>query len=159
MTNKIYKTAQGKTVDLGALILQNEQTRAVGNMNVNARGDILDSGNKVIETKNKQVTRQYRQTTNVSADRKVHTSNGNAHRAAEKTKNVPVQEPETFVEDIGLDEPMIESPLPQDIEQPELNKLIPPGGLAAAIARTKLIKQEKEKTLRERQQAQKLRKI
>ena len=51
MTRKTYKTAQGKTIDLGALLLQNEQVRAVGNMNVNARGDLLDGSNRVIEQK------------------------------------------------------------------------------------------------------------
>jgi hypothetical protein len=42
MSQKIYKSAQGKVVDLGTLMLQNESVRAVGNMGVNARGDVLD---------------------------------------------------------------------------------------------------------------------
>ena len=48
MTGKIYKSAMGKPVDLGSLILENENIRAVGNMNVNARGDVLDSANQEI---------------------------------------------------------------------------------------------------------------
>ena len=63
MTKKIYKTAMGKTVDISALILQNENVRAVGNMNVNARGDLVDSTNQTIDKKNRQVQRQYAQTT------------------------------------------------------------------------------------------------
>lgn len=59
MTNQVYKTAQGKSVDMGALRLQNENVRAVGNMNANARGDILDDQNKVITTKNQQLKKQY----------------------------------------------------------------------------------------------------
>lgn len=59
MTKQVYKTAQGKTIDMGKLMLQNEQVRAVGNMNVNARGDLLDSQNRVITSKNRQVNRQY----------------------------------------------------------------------------------------------------
>ena len=59
MTKKIYRTAQGRTIDLGALMLQNENTRAVGNMNVNARGDLIDDKNQVITDKTKQVKRQY----------------------------------------------------------------------------------------------------
>jgi hypothetical protein len=59
MTKKIYRSANGKVVDMGKLILQNENTRAVGNMGVNARGDILDHENRVISTKNQQVKRQY----------------------------------------------------------------------------------------------------
>ena len=59
MTKKTYRTAQGKTVDMGRLILQNEQTRAVGNMNVNARGDAVDDMNRPVVSKNQQVNRQY----------------------------------------------------------------------------------------------------
>jgi hypothetical protein len=35
MTKSLYKTAQGKSIDMGALRLQNEKVRAVGNMKVN----------------------------------------------------------------------------------------------------------------------------
>lgn len=63
MTNKTYKTAQGKTVDMGRLVLQNEQTRAVGNMKVNARGDIVDDMNKPISSKPQQVNNQYNKQT------------------------------------------------------------------------------------------------
>lgn len=63
MTRKIYKTAQGKTVDMGALILQNEHVRAVGNMGVNAAGDLIDSNNQVIDQRNRQVQRQYNKQT------------------------------------------------------------------------------------------------
>lgn len=59
MTRQVYKTAQGKTVDMGALRLQNENVRAVGNMKTNARGDIIDDQNRVIASKNQQVARQY----------------------------------------------------------------------------------------------------
>jgi hypothetical protein len=59
MTRKVYKSAMGKTVDLGSLILQNEQVRAVGNMGVNAVGDVVDSTNQVIDQRNRQVQRQY----------------------------------------------------------------------------------------------------
>lgn len=59
MTKKVYRTAQGKTIDLGRLMLQNEQVRAVGNMGVNARGDLLDDKNQVVATKSRQVKRQY----------------------------------------------------------------------------------------------------
>lgn len=59
MTSKVYKTAQGKSIDMGALILKNENTRAVGNMKVNARGDLVDDMNNVIESKPQQVNRQY----------------------------------------------------------------------------------------------------
>ena len=59
MTQKVYKTAQGKTVDMGRLMVQNEKTRAVGNMKVNARGDMVDDLNNVVSTKTQQVNNQY----------------------------------------------------------------------------------------------------
>jgi hypothetical protein len=71
MTRKVYKSAMGKTVDLGSLILQNEQVRAVGNMGVNAAGDVIDSGNQVIDQRNRQVQRQYhRQTSSATPESK-----------------------------------------------------------------------------------------
>lgn len=64
MTKSVYRTAQGKMIDMGKLVLQNEQVRAVGNMNVNARGDLLDGKDRVISTKPQQVNKHYnRQTT------------------------------------------------------------------------------------------------
>lgn len=59
MTKQIYKTAQGQTVDMGALRLQNEQVRAVGNMKVNARGDLLDVSGNVISSRTEQVNSEY----------------------------------------------------------------------------------------------------
>jgi len=41
------KTAKGKTLDMGALAAQNEETRAISNMPINARGDIIDNRGKV----------------------------------------------------------------------------------------------------------------
>ena len=63
MAGKIYKTALGKTVDMGKLSLQHEKVRAVGNMKVNARGDIVDDMNRVISSKNDQVNKQYNKQT------------------------------------------------------------------------------------------------
>lgn len=63
MTQKIYKTANGKTVDMGSLALKNEQVRAVGNMKVNARGDQVDDNNRIIASKPEQVQRQYQRQT------------------------------------------------------------------------------------------------
>ena len=55
-----YRTAHGKTVDIDKLRLQNEDTIAVGNMKVNARGDQLGQGGKVIATRNEVMNQQYK---------------------------------------------------------------------------------------------------
>ena len=45
----VYRTAKGKEIDLGKLINQNELVPAVGNAKVNARGDKLGEGGKIIK--------------------------------------------------------------------------------------------------------------
>lgn len=47
----IHKTANGKYLDMSQLIIQNEREIAVGNAKVNARGDILGEGGKVIHSR------------------------------------------------------------------------------------------------------------
>ena len=59
MTKEIHRSANGKSVDMGALRLKNENVRAVGNMRVNARGDLVDDKNQVITPKNQQVNQAY----------------------------------------------------------------------------------------------------
>jgi hypothetical protein len=149
MTRKVYKSAMGKEVDLGALLLQNENVRAVGNMNVNARGDVLDSANRIIDQKNRQVQRQYKKQTNVSGNVPVHSGTREAKQSQLEPDNL-------IIDDIDLDQSLdqvVTAPTPVD-ESPATG-----GGLAAAIARSRSIKQEKEKTLKERQQSQGPRKI
>jgi len=44
----VYRSMQGKAVDMNKLINLNETTPAVGNMKVNARGDELGQGGKIV---------------------------------------------------------------------------------------------------------------
>jgi len=46
-----YRTMRGKTVDMDLLQQRNELTPAVGNARVNARGDELGAGGKIIRKK------------------------------------------------------------------------------------------------------------
>jgi hypothetical protein len=55
-----YRTAHGKMIDIEKLRLTNEKTIAVGNMKVNARGDQLGQGGKVIATRNEVMNQQYK---------------------------------------------------------------------------------------------------
>ena len=153
MTRKIYRSAMGKPVDLGALFLQNEHVRAVGNMNVNARGDVLDSANRVVEPKNRQVQRKYRRQTNVSGGA-VTTGTIAAKQAAEMATKV---DPSDQFADL-IDEPQ-EPVLGQEKVAVEPTTAAPRGGLAAAIARSREVKQELEKTARQRAQEQNLKRI
>lgn len=56
---KIYKTARGKTIDMDKVKLANERVTAVGNMKVNARGDKLGVGGKVIAGRNQVMDKVY----------------------------------------------------------------------------------------------------
>lgn len=55
-----YRTAHGKMLDIEKLRLVNEKTIAVGNMKVNARGDQLGQGGKVIATRNELMNQKYK---------------------------------------------------------------------------------------------------
>lgn len=65
---RMYKTANGKEVNLDALIAQNEQTIAVGNMRVNARGDQLGAGGKIEIPKEKVMSEYYKLNTPTAID-------------------------------------------------------------------------------------------
>jgi hypothetical protein len=122
MTQKQYRTAQGKLVDLGALQIQNENVRAVGNMPVNARGDLIDSHNRPIDTRNQQVARQYKKQVGNVQDTPVFSS----RQDAEVQQQPQVQQPQVQQEDLS----------------PVLETTDAPGGLAGAIARARSVKQE-----------------
>jgi hypothetical protein len=55
----VYRTARGNAVDMSTLTAKNEKTRAVGNMNVNARGDVIDNHNRIITDNTKRVKAGY----------------------------------------------------------------------------------------------------
>ena len=55
----VHRTARGNAVDMSTLMAKNEKTRAVGNMNVNARGDVIDNHNKIIKDNTKKVKSGY----------------------------------------------------------------------------------------------------
>jgi len=48
---RTYTSVRGKEIDMEKLSLRNEKTPAVGNMRVNARGDELGEGGKIIRTR------------------------------------------------------------------------------------------------------------
>ena len=156
MTKKVYTTAQGNSVDLGAIILQNEHVRAVGNMNVNARGDLLDGSSRVIDQRNQQVTRQMERNTQPAptgvSTQPRHTSSVAARRAQQAAAAPEVVDP---VVEAPAPDPVAEtsptSPTspssPIRVERTVVTE--PAGGLAGAMARSRTIAQEKLKTQKE----------
>lgn len=144
MTSKQYRTAMGKTVDMGALTLQNEQTRAVGNMGVNARGDRIDATNRVIDQKTRQVSRQYKKQA-TSQNIPVATSNAALKRVQEEMQ---VDPSDTFTD---LPEETLEETVDTGMELQ--------GGLAAAIAKAKTVQQTKIVPQKQSSKASGVRKI
>jgi len=65
---KVYKSMQGKQVDMDLLRQKNELTPAVGNARVNSRGDELGPGGKIIRKREDVMTDYYRDNPNVVAD-------------------------------------------------------------------------------------------
>lgn len=55
----VYRTMQGREIDLEKLMRQNELTTAVGNMKVNARGDQLGRGGKIVKKREEIVAEYY----------------------------------------------------------------------------------------------------
>ena len=79
---KKVKTAKGRVIDMAAMVAANEAQRAVGNVRMNANGDRLDKGGKVVATVQRVARVQ------ADAQQPVETapiSNPTQHKAAVKT--------------------------------------------------------------------------
>lgn len=146
MTRKQYRTAMGKTVDMGALMLQNEGIRAVGNMSVNARGDQLNSANKVIDRKTQQINRQNKK---YVQSEQISTATSNASLKKPKQEEMKVDPADEFLDLDDVVEEVVEKP----------STIVPEGGLAAAIAKAKTVQQTKLPTPRETAKASGVKKI
>lgn len=68
MSKRVYKTANGNAINIDAIIAQNEESIAVGNMKVNARGDELGPGGKILRTRDKVMQEYYKLNTPVASD-------------------------------------------------------------------------------------------
>jgi hypothetical protein len=68
MSKRVYKTANGKVVNIDAILAQNEESIAVGNMKVNARGDELGPGGRIERTRDKVMADYYKLNTPIASD-------------------------------------------------------------------------------------------
>jgi hypothetical protein len=67
---KIYTSMQGKVVDMEKLAARNELTPAIGNVRVNARGDELGPGGKIIRKREEIMAEYYSKNPNAMPDEK-----------------------------------------------------------------------------------------
>jgi len=65
---RMYRTMQGRMVDIEKLRAANESVQAVGNMNVNAKGDVLGAGGQVVTPKEQIIKKYYEQPKGMVSD-------------------------------------------------------------------------------------------
>jgi len=65
---RMYRTMQGRMVDIEKLRAANESVQAVGNMNVNARGDVVGPGGKIVTSKETVISKYYEQPKGMVSD-------------------------------------------------------------------------------------------
>ena len=127
---RTYRTASGTTINLDNLILANEETIAVGNMNVNARGDELGPGGKIAASRNANMDAYYKLNTEVPED--------SVAQAAQqrKQKQQPIRtieiKDQLTAQELEFEEQQIEDS--KDLEQPRLR-----GTLAGSVAKQVIV--------------------
>lgn len=132
---KIHRTAQGRQLDMESLRLQNELVPALGNMRVNARGDQLGPGGKIIKTREMIMDEYYR--AKPSPNENIPTSSSIPMRSPNRRPSQPLP---TSNKQIASTEFKAAEATPDEIvdnitnQEPETELK---GGLAAAVARTK----------------------
>ena len=150
--NKTIRTATGQEIDMQTLMLQNETVRAVGNMNVNARGDVLDNKNKATSTRASQVNKNYRkQIGNVAKDEPIVSSqkaiaNETITGLDEVVPEAPKPKPKAKKVKPKKVEAKVEEPVVEEAPVEEVKS-----GLAGAIAKAREVKQEPYATPREKE--------
>lgn len=103
----VYRSAMGKPVDMGSMVAKNEKVRAVGNMNVNARGDILDSNNKIIRDNTQRVKESYKNTVKNQSGMMPQSEDDNQPIVRDITARTPVM-PAVPVEELSPEERLFE---------------------------------------------------
>ena len=65
---RMYRTMQGRMVDIEKLRAANESVQAVGNMSVNARGDVIGPGGAIVTPKETIIKKYYEQPKGMVSD-------------------------------------------------------------------------------------------
>lgn len=133
---KTYRTSSGKQVDFGALLLANETAPALGNMNVNARGDEIAPDGTITKSR-EQIMREYNElNTMVPSDDSIPEGTNSA------VADDDWQDWEPAVQSQPEPKPEPVKTVAQQIEETEpVQTKTPTGGLAAAVAAAKKVDQ------------------
>ena len=130
MANGKYRSAQGKIVDMNALVANNETISSVGNMAVNARGDEILSDGTIIKTREEIMKEYHNLSTMIPEDGPIPENVSHAAEIDVDADN----------EMWGNDDDISEGETEAVLEVKELSS-----GLAAAVAATKKVKANVQK--------------
>jgi hypothetical protein len=150
---KTYRTSSGQQVDFGALLLNNETVPALGNMNVNARGDEIAPDGSITKSR-EDIMREYNElNTMVPQDGAIPEGTGLEADDDWQDWEPPVTTPEpapvanmtvpTETVAASVEEPVVEAPVGTNVGQQIADQAeaeapkTPTGGLAAAVAAAK----------------------
>jgi hypothetical protein len=150
---KTYRTSSGQQVDFGALLLNNETVPALGNMNVNARGDEIAPDGTITKSR-EDIMREYNElNTMVPEDGAIPEGTGLEADDDWQDWEPPVTTPEpapvanmtvpTETVAASVEEPVVEAPVGTNVGQQIADQAeaetpkTPTGGLAAAVAAAK----------------------
>jgi hypothetical protein len=128
MSKNIYRTAQGKMVNMDTLRIQNEEAIALGNMKINARGDELGPGGVVVRTRD-QVMKEYYDSNAVYTKERVQEKQQSRGQQVETAEPEHVDFPSDILEQ--------DAQMPDPAELPKLR-----GNLADAVAKTAKVEQK-----------------
>ena len=107
---RMYRTMQGRMVDIEKLRTANESVQAVGNMNVNARGDVLGAGGQVVTPKETVIKQYYEQPKGMVSDT--------------PTKNKPMSAPKVEpIQTVQKMTPVASKPAPTKTVAPQPKKV------------------------------------
>ena len=132
---RMYRTMQGRMVDIEKLRAANENVQAVGNMNVNARGDRLGPGGNIITPKEKIIKKYYEQPKGKVDDTP---SMGKSMPSPKIETKKTVQKISTFKKIEAKPEPVLETkvelePTPVKTFKPKTESTVEKKGIDAAL--------------------------
>jgi hypothetical protein len=128
MSKRVYKTANGRVINIDAIMSQHEESIAVGNMRVNARGDELGPGGRIERTREKVMADYYKLNTPVASDH----------------IPVPREAPKRDIIDDWI-EPVVATHEPEVVEQAPVETRPLRGSLASSVAKTQPPQEQESK--------------
>ena len=108
---RTYRTMQGRSIDMDKLRSQNELTPAVGNMKVNARGDEIGPGGKIIRTREQIVSSYYEVNPKATPDVDHPTAQTQNKQPVNNPPSQPMRVEDTLVSSIIEDVPEKNEPV------------------------------------------------